>query len=111
MLKRLVSIIEKKYKGKIPTEYKKLKSLPGVGDYTASAVLVFALNKSAGLVDANTIRVFSELFGLGITREDGKKSKFIKSCAEYYSSLGNPKISNWAILDYAMYRNGGKMKK
>jgi A/G-specific adenine glycosylase len=105
LLKKLIYTIAKRYKGRIPTDYKELKNLPGVGDYTASAILIFALDEPAGLVDANTIRVFSRLFNIKITREDGKKSKFIKSCAEYYSSLGKPRISNWALLDYAIHTN------
>ena len=72
----------------------------GVGDYTANAIVIFALNKPAGLVDANTIKVFSDVFNLRMTREQGKNSKFIKQCAEYYSSLGNPRLSNWLLLDY-----------
>jgi len=111
LLKRLMNTISKKYKGRIPADYEKLKNLPGVGDYTASAVLIFALNKPAGLVDANTIRVFSDLLRFKITREEGKNSKFIKHCAEYYSSMGNPRISNWALLDYAMHKNGSRIKK
>lgn len=110
LLKKLIYTIAKKHKSKIPTDYKELKSLPGVGDYTASAILIFALDKPAGLVDANTIRLFSELFGIKITREEGKNSKFIKSCAEYYSSFGKPRISNWALLDYAIHINGQRRK-
>ncbi len=108
LLKKLIYTIVKKYKSKIPVDYKELRSLPGVGDYTASAILIFAMDKPAGLVDANTIRVFSELFNIKITREEGKNSKFIKNCAEYYSSLGKPRISNWALLDYAIHINGRK---
>ena len=100
MLKRLIKEISKKHNGKIPTEYKDLKKLHGVGDYTANAIVIFALNKPAGLVDANTIKVFSDVFNLRMTREQGKNSKFIKQCAEYYSSLGNPRLSNWLLLDY-----------
>jgi len=103
LFRKLIKTIMKKHKGIIPTEYEKLKDLPGVGDYTANAILIFALDKPAGLVDANTIRVFSELFNIKMTREAGKKSKFIKNCAEYYSALGKPRISNWALLDYAMH--------
>lgn len=101
LLKRLITAISINHFGKVPRNYDVLKKLPGVGDYTASAIIIFALNKSAGLVDANTIKIFSNLFNLKITREEGKKSKFIKACTEYYSSLGRPRLSNWLLLDYA----------
>jgi len=101
MLKTLVKEISKRHSGRIPRDYLVLKKIYGIGDYTASAIIIFALNKQAGLVDTNTIKVFSGLFGLKMTREEGKNSKFIKACAEYYSSLGNPRLSNWLLLDYA----------
>lgn len=102
LLKKLVKVLDIKYNLKIPKKYEDLIKLPGVGDYTANAIIIFAFNKPTGLVDANTIKIFSELFNLRLNREQGKKSKFIRSCAEYYSSLGNPRITNWLLLDYAL---------
>ena len=102
ILEHLISEVEEEYLGEVPVSYGKLKDLPGVGDYTASAILIFALNEPAGIVDTNTIKIFSELFNLKLDREKGKGSEFIKNCAEYYSSLGDPRDSNWALLDYAI---------
>lgn len=100
MLKDLIKVVKKDFNGEVPADYKDLISLPGVGDYSASAVRIFALNEPAGIVDANTIRVFSRLFNKKITREEGKRSAFIKTCAEYFSSLGNPRLWNWVLLDF-----------
>jgi A/G-specific adenine glycosylase len=102
----LVKVINKNYNGDIPKKYEDLMKLPGVGDYIANAVMIFALNRPGWLVDVNIIKVFSDLFGLNISREEGKKSKFIKECSKYFTSLGNPRKSNWNLLDYAM-KNGG----
>lgn len=52
------------YGGKVPTAREELTSLPGVGDYVADAVRVFALNERAVLVDSNTGRIASRVFGL-----------------------------------------------
>jgi A/G-specific adenine glycosylase len=101
IFKRLVTIINREYNGKVPLEYRKLISLPGIGDYAASAVLLFADNERRGLVDVNTIRIFSRLFNKNISRERGKHSKFIRECADYFSSLGeDPRRANWYLLDY-----------
>ena len=35
----------KNFKGKIPQNLEDLKSLPGIGNYTASAILAIAFNK------------------------------------------------------------------
>jgi len=99
--KRMVSVINKKYNGRVPMDYSKLISLPGIGDYAASAVLLFAGKERRGLVDANTIRIFSKLFNKKICREDGKRSKFIRNCSDYFSSMGKkPREANWYLLDY-----------
>ena len=101
IFKKLIAVINRRYSGRIPNGYQELMNLPGIGDYAANAVLLFAHNQRRGLVDANTIRIFSTLFKKNITRENGKRSVFIRECSEYFSSLGrNPKRSNWILLDY-----------
>ena len=44
-LKKTAQVITKNYKGKIPDNYEDLLSLPGIGNYTASAILAIAFNK------------------------------------------------------------------
>lgn len=100
MMMDLIKTISEKHNDKIPTNYGDLVKLPGVGDYTANAIRVFALNELAPLIDANTIKVFSQLFNKKISREEGKRSKFVRACAEYFSSLGNPRLWNWVLLDF-----------
>lgn len=48
-----------------PHEFDELKKLPGIGDYTASALIAIGMNEPEIAVDANIERVLSRLFGLG----------------------------------------------
>jgi len=101
IFKKLVKIINREFHGKIPSEYEKLIKLPGIGDYTASAIEIFSLNRKRALVDTNTIRIFSHLLDRKMSREEGKRSKFIKECTLYFSSLGrNSRKLYWLLLDY-----------
>jgi A/G-specific adenine glycosylase len=50
--------------GEVPMSYEKLVKLTGVGDYTASAVLVFGYGSPVPMVDANIARVVSRIYGL-----------------------------------------------
>jgi DNA (cytosine-5)-methyltransferase 1 len=50
--------------GEVPTTREELLRLPGVGDYVADAVRAFAFGERAVLVDSNTGRVASRVFGL-----------------------------------------------
>lgn len=47
-----------------PQSYEGLRALPGVGDYTAHAVLAFAYDKPSPVLDANVIRVVARLFNI-----------------------------------------------
>ena len=48
--------------GQVPTTYDALRSLPGVGDYTAAAVAAFAAGAKVAVLDTNVRRVYARLF-------------------------------------------------
>ena len=50
------------YQGKFPCDYNSLKALPGIGDYTASAIMAIAFDQRAVVVDGNVERVIARLF-------------------------------------------------
>lgn len=45
--------------GKLPHTWEEIKSIKGIGDYTASAILSIAFNQAFGVLDGNVIRVLS----------------------------------------------------
>lgn len=50
-----------RFEGRVPSTYDELRSLPGVGDYTAAAVLAFAHGRRAVVLDTNVRRVLARL--------------------------------------------------
>mgnify|MGYP002047633907 FL=1 len=54
-------LLVKKYNSKLPDEIKEIKKLPGVGEYTANALLGLVHNKPTIAVDGNVKRVFSRI--------------------------------------------------
>jgi len=56
-LKKTAQVIIKNYKGKLPDNFEELISLPGIGNYTASAILSIAFNKPYIPLDGNVERV------------------------------------------------------
>ena len=54
-------IIIESHNGQIPSDYQSFINLPGVGEYTAGAVLSIAFNKKIPAIDGNVIRVVSRL--------------------------------------------------
>ena len=58
------SLISSKYNNSLPSTESELLKLPGIGSYTAAAIMAIAFNKRAVVVDGNIKRVVSRLFFL-----------------------------------------------
>jgi A/G-specific adenine glycosylase len=63
-LGRLARIVVRDYGGRLPNEPEILATLPGIGPYTARAILIFADNQPLAAVDANIRRVLLHEFNL-----------------------------------------------
>jgi len=57
--------------GRFPRDVATLQTLPGIGRYTAGAIVSIAFDQRAPILEANTIRLFARLIGY---REDPTKS-------------------------------------
>ena len=68
-LKKTAKIIISKYHGEIPNNYEDLISLPGIGNYTANAILAIAFNKSYIPLDGNIERVLKRYLYLRKNKE------------------------------------------
>lgn len=64
-LKKACEYFCKKRGGKIPLDLETLKSVPGIGDYTANALLGIGADKQALALDANLERVLSRIYAIG----------------------------------------------
>lgn len=73
------------HKGKFPADYSAIKSLKGVGDYTASAIASFAFDLPHPVVDGNVYRFLSRFAGIDtpIDSTEGKKA-FAALAAELF---------------------------
>lgn len=63
-LHRCAKLLKDQYDCKFPQSETMLLSLPGIGEYTAAALLTIAFNKPANVVDGNVERVVARLFGI-----------------------------------------------
>jgi len=57
-------VIVEKFDGHFPSDYSEARSLAGVGDYTARAVLSIAFNQPYAVMDGNVARVIARSGGL-----------------------------------------------
>ncbi|MBE9044935.1 A/G-specific adenine glycosylase [Pleurocapsales cyanobacterium LEGE 10410] len=63
-LSETAKIITKEYEGEIPQEEKELLKLPGIGKYTARAIVSQAYDKPAAVLDTNVARIIERFFGI-----------------------------------------------
>jgi len=91
-------IISLKFNNIVPDNYNDLIDLPGVGDYTAKAVLGIGYNESVMPVDANIKRMLARLYGLdqSINLIHNK----ITSLSKFYESKKQSSNLIQAFMDY-----------
>ena len=98
-LLRCAKELRDRFNGKIPNNKKKLLSLPGIGEYTASAIRSIAFGEKEVVIDANIERVVCRLFKI---ERPVKQSK--KDITKYASQLF-PKFHSGdfaqALMDFA----------
>jgi A/G-specific adenine glycosylase len=73
-LKKTAQILILNFKGQMPNTIDELKSLPGIGDYTANAIMAIAFNKPFIPLDGNIERVIKRLLNLKSDDEVSKKN-------------------------------------
>lgn len=115
-LKKTAEVITKKYRGKFPQTESELRELPGIGKYTARAVLCFAFDHQIAVVDTNVRKVIltqiinpenskltrTESLSDGASNNDRKIDEhFIEDLAEQLLPKGRAYEWNQALMDYA----------
>ena len=73
-LKKSARLIVDNYDGRLPKNYDELKKLPGVGDYTASAISAIAFNKQIIPLDGNIERLLKRILNLKTEKEIKKEN-------------------------------------
>ena len=98
-LQATAKAIAERHGGNFPQNPDDLRQLPGIGDYTSGAVLSFAYNIAAPIVDANVSRVQARLDNdpTPIDSTEGRKRHW-KRAAELLDP-DNPRAYNSAIME------------
>ncbi|TSD06187.1 MAG: A/G-specific adenine glycosylase [Parcubacteria group bacterium Greene0714_7] len=100
MLHEAAKVIVTNYGGEVPTLYSELVSLPGIGDYTAKAVRVFAWNEPEVLIETNIRSVFIHHF---FSKRHDVSDKKLFPYMEIMLDIKNSREWYWALMDYGSY--------
>jgi len=100
MLHECAKIVHEKYDGVFPKEHAALMALPGVGHYTAGAVMAFAFNKAVPLIETNIRSVYLHHFFSDAYEVDDRD---ILHCVEKTLDTKNPRTWYYALMDYGSF--------
>ncbi len=88
------------YNAKLPTAYKELLALKGVGNYTAAAIASFAYNEHVAVVDGNVYRVLARVFGIKEDISSPSGQKTFQLLANELLPLPDSATHNQAIMEF-----------
>jgi A/G-specific adenine glycosylase len=98
-LHEAAKVIVKEYNSRFPRDLRQALALPGVGRYTAGAVLSIAYAQRYGIVDANVKRVLRRLFAVLPSSESGANERILQELADILVSDSRPGDFNQAIME------------
>lgn len=89
-------------RAEVPTDYQSLLGLPGVGDYVASAVVVFSERAARPLIDTNTVRVIARYIGMPF-HQGTRRLKAFRRVAESLvpATPSEAALYHYSLLDLA----------
>jgi A/G-specific adenine glycosylase len=101
--KNLIStakVISNEYSGEFPKTYENIRSLKGVGPYTAAAIASFAYDLPHAVVDGNVFRILARYFGITTPIDNAEGRKLYSQLAEALLYKKQPGVYNQAIMDF-----------
>lgn len=100
MLHNAAQTVVHEYGGRFPKTYNELRTLSGVGSYTAGAVMAFAYQKPIAIIETNIRTVFIHHFFKDVTDvHDNEILKYVER------TLPHERVHEWyaALMDYGTY--------
>lgn len=97
-LRRTARILVNRFDGQVPSDVSTLRTLPGVGPYTAGAISSIAFDRPEPALDGNQVRVLGRFLGI---REPGRAAghRRIERWSRRLLGSGSPRLLNQSLMD------------
>jgi A/G-specific adenine glycosylase len=89
-----------RFGGVCPDTYAGIRSLRGVGDYTAAAIASFAFGLPHATVDGNVYRWLSRLYDVGLPIDTNEGKKYFTALAQSLLPPGRAAVFNQAAMEF-----------
>ncbi len=98
-LRRAAQFVVREHAGRVPDDPQAFGRLPGVGRYTAGAVLSIAFDRPLPVLDGNVARVLSRLYALRASVRDARGARTLWQLAESLVPAGGAGEWNQALME------------
>lgn len=96
--------VVERFGGRFPVALEEVRSLRGVGDYTAAAICSAAYDAPCAVVDGNVYRVLARLFDLDAPIDSTAGKRAFAELAQLQLDTAHPGRYNQAIMDFGALR-------
>jgi len=93
-------VIQEQHNGVFPSNYEAIRSLKGVGDYTAAAVASIAFDEAVPVIDGNVFRFISRFYGIETDIQKAATKKEIRKILDAEIDNSDPGSFNQAMMDF-----------
>ncbi len=98
-LHRAAQLVVAEHNGELPETVAELRTLPGIGPYTAGAIASIAFGLDEAVLDGNVIRVLTRLFRIDGNPVKAATRKLLLQNAKRLASCGKASAINQALMD------------
>ncbi|MBX3026657.1 A/G-specific adenine glycosylase [bacterium] len=98
-LQRTARIVVAEHAGRLPADAQRIRALPGIGRYTAGAVLSIAFGRDEPILDTNAARVLQRWFGIRVRGGKAVLHRRLWDLAAQVTPAGAAGDFNQAIMD------------
>ncbi len=98
-LHKAARVVANEHGGAFPNTHAALLKLPGIGDYTASAIASIAFNQPTAVVDGNVYRLLARHFGIATPIDSSEGRKEFKALATQLMDTDHPGTFNQAMME------------
>jgi len=92
-------MVVRDFGGRFPDTYEAIRRLPGVGPYTAAAVLSIAFKRPHAVLDGNVARVLTRVFTIDDDVKKGRTRRHLQQLADVLLPPEKPGVFNEAIME------------
>ncbi|MFN3596685.1 MAG: A/G-specific adenine glycosylase [Rubricoccaceae bacterium] len=98
-LQRAAQVVMAEHDGVFPSDPEAVRALPGVGDYTAAAILSLAFGQPFAVLDGNVVRVLARVFAVEADTRQGATRRALQHLADALLDREAPGRFNESLME------------